>query len=272
MGAEVFEVGLLKPDAANEPHMLLRTWDVPTLLRSVSWLRHQNATGRHIFIRPHGEHRLTLLDDLVPEKVSRLSKEGFEPAAVVQTSPGNYQAWLKHSGWLPRETGTAVAKLLAERLGADPSSADWRHFGRLAGFTNRKLKYAKDGGLFPFVLLESASGAVYSKALEIVAEAEANLYHEQVRHWPTSHLDPNRFRTIDDFRRDPRYGGDGNRIDMAYTLYAVSHGMPEIQIIAQLKSRDLSHKGSEQRQADYVTRTLQKAVARITGYGELGRG
>jgi RepB DNA-primase from phage plasmid len=34
---------------------------------------------------------------------------------------------------------TLAAMQLAEYFGGDPSSADWRHFGRLADFTNRSL-------------------------------------------------------------------------------------------------------------------------------------
>ena len=56
----------------------------------------------------------------------------------MQTSPGNYQAWIKHAARLDKELGTAVARDLAERFGGDVKAADWRHFGRLAGFRNTK--------------------------------------------------------------------------------------------------------------------------------------
>ena len=44
---------------------------------------------------------------------------------------------------------------------------------------------------------------------------------------------------------DPKYGGDGTRIDLAYAIYAASHGAGEAQIAAAIRSRDLSHKGGE---------------------------
>ncbi len=264
MGCDVFEVGLLNPDVAHEPHMLLRTWDIATLLRSVAWLRHQNAMGRHIFIRPHGEHRLTLIDDLVPSKVSQLAKEGFQPAAVVRTSPGNYQVWLKHPQSLCRDVGTMVAKLLAQRFAGDPSSADWRHFGRLAGFTNRKRKHARYDGSFPFVLLRGASGRVYSHAAQTIGEAEA-LLHTERPSVPSIYGQARAARrTIHDFRSDLRYAADGNRIDMAYAIYALSHGIDSGAVADAIRSRDLSHKGSEQRQEAYVSRTLEKAASRAT--------
>src|SRR5437868_910200 len=67
MACQVYEVGLYKPNTQGdnrEPEMLPRTWDENTLIRSIKWLRFQNSNGRNIYVRPHGEHSLTLLDDL----------------------------------------------------------------------------------------------------------------------------------------------------------------------------------------------------------------
>ena len=62
MSASAFEVGLFDPNAAQGA-MLPRVWDLDTLLRSVSWLRLKNSEGRNIYIRPRGEHALSLIDD-----------------------------------------------------------------------------------------------------------------------------------------------------------------------------------------------------------------
>jgi len=87
MASEVFEIGLFKPDAAgNEAVMLPRVWDADTLLRSVAWLRHQNRDGRNIYIRPRGEHNLSLVDDLSRDAVVAMKQAGFAPAAIIETS------------------------------------------------------------------------------------------------------------------------------------------------------------------------------------------
>lgn len=268
MASEVFEIGLFKPDAAgNEPVMLPRVWDAETLLRSVAWLRHQNRDGRNIYIRPRGEHSLSLVDDLSRDAVTAMKRAGFAPAAVVETSPGNFQAWVKHSEQLSKELGTAAAKKLAERFGGDPGAADWRHFGRLAGFTNRKRAYRDaETGLHPFVKLIEAPGTVYTETERFLSEVRAGVEAErQAREQQRRVLQPyaaghsTELKSIDSFRADPKYGGDGTRIDMAYAIYAASHGAGEVQIEAAIRSRDLSHKGGERRQADYVERTIQKA-------------
>jgi DNA primase RepB-like protein len=119
MGVQVFEIGLFDPNAA-EGAMLPRLWNLDTLLRSVSWLRLKNAEGRHIYIRPAGEHYLSLLDDASIQAVERLKSEGFAPAVVLETSPENFQAWLCHGQILPKQLSTFAARLLASRFGTDP--------------------------------------------------------------------------------------------------------------------------------------------------------
>lgn len=270
MAAEVFEVGLFKPDAKErEAIMVPRVWDVGSLLKSVPWLRHQNRDGRNVYIRPHGEHRLSLVDDLTQDAIRLMKVGGFAAAVVVETSPGNFQAWLKHPEKLDKEMGTAAARALAHRFGGDTGAADWRHYGRLSGFTNRKAKYRDPvTGLHPFVKLVEASGEIYSEAarfiedirekIEVRRREEAERRASRASVWPAIVRDT---KSIDAFRGDSRYGGDGTRIDLAYAIYALSHGRTEAEVEAAIRSRDLSHKGSERRQHDYVERTIKKALA-----------
>ena len=68
---------------------------------------------------------------------------------------------------------------------------------------------------------------------------------------------------IEAFRSDPRYGGDGTRVDLAYAVYAVARGADVEDVRATLCSRDLSHKGNEKRQSDYIERTVRKALASV---------
>lgn len=271
MGVDVFEVGLFKLGAASsspvEPEMLPRVWDRKTLLGSVSWLRYQNSLGRNIYIRPLGEHPLSLVDDLNAASIARMKADGYTPCAIVETSPGNFQAWLNHGQVLPRRLSSAVARSLADVFGGDRGAADWRHYGRLAGFTNRKEKYRDAAGQFPFVLLIEAELKVYPKARQFVQEV-ADRASEQVMRppaWTPPSLPSDRLQTIEQFRAKSAYAGDGNRIDLAYAIYALSHGVPEADVRAAIASRDLSKKGSESRQVDYLDRTIAKALQSITG-------
>jgi hypothetical protein len=266
MGTKLFEVGLFKPTARAE--MLLRTWDSDTLIQSIAWLKFENLDGRNIYIRPKGEHALSMVDDLTADALERMRHSGFTPALIVETSPDNFQAWLNHGRTLPKDISTAAARSLAQEFGGDRGAADWRHFGRLSGFTNRKEKYRQPSGLYPFVRLVHTTGEVYEKAKEFLAEVEARMEaarieSERRRLQSLSNRGHDRsgaVRTIDTFRHDGRYAGDGNRVDLAYAIYAISRGVSEDDVRAAIASRDLTHKGTEKRQAEYIDRTIQKAL------------
>jgi hypothetical protein len=166
--------------------------------------------------------------------------------------------------FLPKQLSTLAARNLAERFGGDKGAADWRHFGRLAGLTNRKSKHRAADGRYPFVRLVQATGAPYRASEYFLKQTSAQLAERQQIQRPSSHTDACKTRlTIDDFRSKPAYGGDGNRIDLAYTVYALSHGVSEADIRSAIASRDLSKKGSEHRQLNYIERTIRKACSAL---------
>lgn len=265
MACRTFEVGIFD---ANAEKMITKTWDRETILKSVPFLKYQNMQGRHIYIRPAGAHHLTMVDDLSAAKVEQMRKDGFTPAVVVETSPNNFQAWVKHHSTLQPELSTRVSRELAKTYGGDPSSADWRHYGRLAGFTNCKSKYQQPSGHYPFVLLTEASGQQYGKAAEFTEsvklglEAEKKLELERRAHFAALPAtgSARATKTITDFRNDARYGGDYHRSDLGYATYAVSRGVAEHEVVAAILTRDLSHKGSATRQTEYAERTVKKAL------------
>ena len=270
MTAEVFEVGVLL--AIEPPQMLLRTWDHSDIEKSLAWLKAKNVEGAAVYIRPNGEHQLSLVDDLKPERLPQMKQQGFQPCLVVQTSPGNYQAWLNHGRVLPKEVATAAARALAERFEGDLGSADWRHFGRLSGFTNRKEKYRMEDNRFPFVrIVEANPGLVYEQAKPFVTGVEGALEKkiiETARAAATKVLvertgTRGRIKSIEDFHSDIRYGGDLSRADLAYTVYALGHGVSDSAIRSALTTRDLTKKGAPARIEDYVNRTLLKAAEQI---------
>jgi len=90
MGCELFEIGVLRMDG----RMLLRSgWSADQIDAALAWLRRENARGAQIFVRPHGAHALSLVDDLSAETIPRMTDAGFQPAAVVETSPSSFQMW-----------------------------------------------------------------------------------------------------------------------------------------------------------------------------------
>jgi hypothetical protein len=202
-------------------------------------------------VRPVGAHEISLVDDLKADTFVRMKADGFAPAAVVETSPGNFQAWLKHGEVLDEAASTRAAKLLAERYGGDPGSADWRHFGRLAGFTNPKPSRRLASGLQPFARLLEANGQVYRQAPLFIAEVRAALAGEE--------LPP--IKPLARFHSDVRYDGDLHRADLAWARHAADMGLSASEIRATImEARDLAKKGSIKRQREYAERTAGKAT------------
>ena len=108
--------------------MMNREWSRAEVEQSTAWLKRMNAKGNDIYIRPAGEHGLVLMDDLTPGALRNMARDGFAPAATVETSPGNFQAWVKLSDKaLPADVRHIAARGLAQRYGGDPNSADSRH-------------------------------------------------------------------------------------------------------------------------------------------------
>jgi RepB DNA-primase from phage plasmid len=264
LGAECFDIGVKRLDGT----MILREgWGAKQVLKSLLWRRRENFNRGHIYVRPAGAHGLSLVDDLKADTLVRMKATGFEPAAVVETSPGNFQAWLKHGEVLDKATSTRAAKLLAERYGGDPGSADWRHFGRLAGFTNPKPNRRLESGLQPFARLLEASGQVYRQAPVFIAEVRAARADEDAIVGDTQdgvgqgapELPP--IKPLAEFHDDPHYGGDLHRADMAWARHAAAMGLSASEIRAALtEARDLAKKGTAKRQREYAERTAGKAI------------
>jgi len=122
----------------------------------IAFLRARNREGCDIYFRPYAgawNAGYVLLDfDAAVCPLARMRAAGHAPCVLLETSPGRQQVWVR-IGLHPVEpaTATATAHSLAATYGADPASADWRHLGRLAGFTNRKPRHRNHAGLPPFV-------------------------------------------------------------------------------------------------------------------------
>jgi hypothetical protein len=267
LDAPAYDLGILS-DRGMLPG--LSNLSAESVLARLSLLKAHNARGAHIYIRPAGEHRFTVLDDLTADSVARLTGDGVEPCAVVETSLGNFQAWLKHDDVYPTPLSTFIAQALAKAYGADPSAADWRRFGRLPGFTNCKPKYRKNNGLFPYVLLRSAAGVQYRQAaylrLEMTKvyqlqeqEREALATKHSASSIATAGRPSHSWLSLERFRNAPKFHDRPAAADLAYCVAALSLRMPEDAIATTLDSQYLSRDPNPSRKAAYIQRTMAKA-------------
>jgi len=156
-----------------------RVWTAEQLLRpaTIRFLRARNRAGFDIYIRPdawdqNAGYVLVDLDDAEAHVMDRMRHNGHHPCLVLQTSPGHLQAWIRvtTSGLEPC-IATAVARQLAHGYGGDPASADWHHFGRLAGFTNQKPSRRTHCGLAPWVKILRARAGLAPNADALIQSA-----------------------------------------------------------------------------------------------------
>jgi hypothetical protein len=155
-----------------------RLWTAAQLLRPayVKFLRIRNREGFDVYIHPdewdqNAGYILVDLDHANDGVLDRMRDNGHDPCVVVETSPGHLQAWI-HVSDAPLEPGLAtnIARHLARQYQGDPASADWRHLGRLAGFTNQKPERCTFCGYAPWVKIVHA-GAVLAPGGEALIES-----------------------------------------------------------------------------------------------------
>ncbi len=236
------------------------------ILRMLSNLKYRNANGAHIYIRPTGESCYTLLDDLTPASIYGLRAAGYAPAAVIETSPGSFQAWLRHLRPLSKALGTIAAKTLAEQFGADRSAADWRRFGRAPGFTNRKPQHRNAQGLYPFALLQWHRGQVFDATETFYAkldflQKQTDQERTAARHRFVACASPSPASlTLSRFRLLPRYQGRPAAADIAFCIAACARGWSKPEIAAALSNDYLSRDQNDSRRSAYIHRTYSKAL------------
>jgi len=157
-----------------------RLWTADQLihLATIRFLRIRNREGCDVYIHPYAEecnsgYILVDLDQSDPAVLQTMRAAGHEPCVVLQTSPGNLQAWVRVSA-TPIQAAVAshIGKRLAGLYSGDPASTDWRHLGRLAGFTNQKPQRRNQRGYSPWVKVLHAHAGLASQGAALLEAAE----------------------------------------------------------------------------------------------------
>ncbi|MDR0571594.1 MAG: RepB family DNA primase [Rickettsiales bacterium] len=254
------------------------------ILKIIPWLKFQNAEGKDIYITQANDidRALILVDDLSRSKIKEMSLRGMTPACVLETSPSNFQVWVSLGpDPMPKEERKVAAKLLAEQFGGDIASTDANHYGRLAGFTNRKESRLTRSG-YPFVKCWEAEGGDAEKSQALREWAKAKCLRsgadiaDIVKPQTTPRKGEGRIQ-----RRDPaevfdqyfdewsRYvvatgkSMDFSRGDFAVACRMLKEGYSEDQIMSALihSSPDILKRKNKHIE-DYAIRTI-KAAARV---------
>lgn len=261
MGLPAYELTIFGGD---RPHTKVMT--PAEILSDLPRLKRANKSGSSIVVRgPRDmDHDLIILDDLDRFTPDRMKEDGLNPAVVVETSPGSFQAWLKLGTPQPAPVRHEAARILADRYGADPAAVDPHKSGRLAGFTNPKPEHKTRKGS-PFVLLHRFAGAVADRAADLIAAAREALTRRaetaKITTAPTA--DANLvawWKSAQEAVPPPR---DMSAVDWHLTNIALAAGRaPEDVAAALAETADRKGNAAEK----YAERTVGRAMAERTQF------
>ena len=142
--------------------------------------------GENLYYTPlsNTKHHI-LIDDMSREKLDKLIKDGYKPAVVLESSPGNYQTIIT-----VQKLGTAhdkdVGNRLSERLNqeyGDPKLSGCIHPHRAPGYENRKPKHKREDGSYPDVRLLKAERRECAMTLALSTQIDVE-YQNHAEHKP----------------------------------------------------------------------------------------
>ena len=263
-----------------------RLWTAGQLTHpaTLRFLRARNREGCDVYIQPYAEHRnpgyiLVDLDHTSREIIETMRADGLAPCVVLQSSPGNLQVWL-HISTTPLEPAVAssIGKQLAVRYGGDLASTDWRHLGRLAGFTNQKPQRRHRRGHAPWVkVLYAHTGLVAQGAALLHAAPRGSPAPPQRAllpppHEPITHNDSvaactaahsyaywlHRLRILQRFPQP-----DWSIADKWIAKELLRQGTPAPRVAAILRAGSPGFPRRHSQPEDYLSRTLARAVIEL---------
>lgn len=214
-------------------------WLVTPVTKNISYLKAENANGRHILIQPKAkiDSYYLLIDDLSKEIIDRqhcyFDKTIRPGRMIIETSPNNYQVWIHFDRALSLEEKRYWLKKLHNDPGSDPNG----RWGRCPGFRNRKNKYRDDNGMYPL-----------SRLIWIDWK---NLVHIQ------SCYDQKDKIIV---RSDYQHGSE-SETDFSYAMALVHQGFHnnEIKKRIRVERKNWKNHTGERRMKDYLNRTVCKA-------------
>jgi hypothetical protein len=258
VGATHFDVTLKDEQSGKTSFDKGRTLNGLTISLT-SLLYRAERDSQDIIVRPRGKNETDLiqLDDLTAESVQRVRAFAF---AIIETSRGNFQAWLCVTG-----ADETTARRLRATTGADLHASG---AVRLGGTTNHKKEYAPN---FPTVRLVESQLSRTTTAAELHANGLLIETMSETTTMPPRVPCPHRFQsqTYPDYGRclkdaPEKQRGEGkdiSRADWQFSLIAADRGFTADEITAKLMNV------SEKAKTDgikYAERTARRAVENVS--------
>ncbi len=239
--------------------------------------------GENLYYTPLSDkkHHI-LIDDMNREKLERLIKDGYQPAAVLESSPGNYQAIVtvpKLGTPHDRDVGNRLSDALNREYG-DPKLSGAIHPHRAPGYENRKPNHHSEDCSYPDVSLLKAERRECIKTLALSSQIDAEYQRqaalkaqqpERSRAKPALELAAASGSAIDAYQRHyrdvlKRQGGAGvdlSRVDsmIAVRMRVTGHGQADIEGAIRQCAPATRQKDEGRDWNDYAQRTARYAYS-----------
>ena len=201
VNAERYRVTAIRMDANGEKKVMIldkqngegRGFTPEELVSRMTEIVKLATHGENIYYTPLSERKHhILIDDMSPEKVMQLQKDGFKPSVFLESSPNNYQCILtfpKFQRDFDHEIGNRLAMVLNKRYGA-PNLSGAVHPHQAPGFENRKPKHKREDVIYPSVSLVYVVRQECQKALIEAREIEQALATQRHQREPHTNLGP----------------------------------------------------------------------------------
>ena len=169
---------------------------------------------------------------------------------------------------------TAAGKYLARLYGGDAASTDWRHLGRLAGFTNQKPARRTPDRYAPWVKLVHARAGLAPRGEALLQSVRQSMHNRRPRRSrstatatepgpPTSPAEATaiyqscmqRWHILERFPQP-----DWSIVDLWVARHLLSQGKPAVQIQAILRLASPHFPRRHADPDDYLRRTVARAA------------
>ncbi len=229
-------------------------WFASPDMSSTAYLKHANALGRHILMKPENESFYMLADDLNSQLLQKhhKTKDGSwrKGRLVVETSPFNYQVWIRSHRPLALDEKRYWLSLMRSDPGAGPKN----RWGRMPGFRNRKEKYRTSKAQYPLARLIWVD---WQNPAVVPLVPVAKPFQTKRTQAPTVVL-----KAPVTISRNDYDCGNESITDFRYALALARRGvnaqMIEAKILCERKNWK-NHSG-QKRKKDYLKRTIEKAI------------
>jgi hypothetical protein len=236
--------------------------------------------GENLYYTPLSDtkHHI-LIDDMDRGKLERLIQDGYQPATVLESSHGNYQAIItipKLGTSHDKDVGNRLAEFLNKAYG-DPKLSGAIHPHRAPGYENRKPKHQQEDGSYPDVTLLKAERRECIKTLALSNRIDAEYQRlasqgpQQPERTPRaaiplaaatgSALDAYQRHSQDVLQRQQGGKVDLSRVDamVAVRMRVTGHSQADIEAALRQCASTLREKPEGRDWADYAQRTARYA-------------